>query len=60
MSFQVGYDQLGFPVEVVRDAGLILQSSPRYGFDDAGARLGWRLYQVGCEGPNTFRQLGKG
>jgi AraC-like DNA-binding protein len=31
MSFQVGYDQLGFSVELVRDAGRVLQSSPLYG-----------------------------
>ena len=31
ISFQVGYDQLGFPVELVRDAGVVLQSSPVYG-----------------------------
>ncbi len=31
ISFQVGYGQLGFPVEVVRDAARVLQSSPVYG-----------------------------
>ena len=29
-SFQLSYDQLGFPVEVVREAGRILPSSPVY------------------------------
>jgi AraC-like DNA-binding protein len=29
-SFQLGYDQLGFPVDVVRKAGQILPSSPVY------------------------------
>jgi AraC-like DNA-binding protein len=41
MSFQVGYDQLGFPVDVVRDAGRVLQSSPVYGLLQSHmARLG--------------------
>lgn len=41
MSFEVGYDQLGFPVEVVRDAGRVLQSSPVYGLLQSHmARLG--------------------
>jgi AraC-like DNA-binding protein len=31
VSFEVGYEQLEFPVEVVRDAGRNLQSSPVYG-----------------------------
>ncbi|MFZ5624726.1 MAG: hydrogenase small subunit [Gemmatimonadota bacterium] len=31
------------------DAGQFVQH-----FDDAGARQGWCLYQVGCKGPQTF------
>jgi AraC-like DNA-binding protein len=31
VSFEVGYDQLGFPVEMVKDAGRVLQGSPVYG-----------------------------
>lgn len=31
------------------DAGQFVQS-----FDDAGARQGWCLYEVGCKGPQTF------
>jgi hydrogenase small subunit len=31
------------------DAGQFVHS-----FDDAGARLGWCLYEVGCKGPQTF------
>ena len=49
MSFQVGYDQLGFPVEVVRDAGRVLQSNPVYGL------LQRRLARL-CHTPDALAQ----
>jgi AraC-like DNA-binding protein len=51
MSFQVGYDQLGFPVEVVRDAGHVLPGSPVYGLLQSHlARLG-RTPDALAQGP---------
>lgn len=51
VSFQVGYAQLEFPVEVVRSAGRILPSSPVYGLLQSHmGRLG-RTPDVLAQGP---------
>ena len=35
------------------DAGMFAEN-----FDDAGAKAGWRLYKLGCRGPETYNSCG--